>query len=426
MTEAFLQYVWQHKLLDGQLVTTDGHPVVVERAGELNRDAGPDFFDARLVIDGLRWAGNVEVHVKSSDWKAHGHSRDKAYNNVVLHVVYIHDTDIILENGKKVPTVAIADAIPEYVWDNYDSLMNPADNQAIPCASRLPEIPDFLFQMSQDRLMVERIERKSGDVQRILEESKGSWEQACYWLTAHYFGAKTNAFPFELLAKTTPMGVVAKIKDKPSRIEALYFGQAGLLETDFTDDYPKAMQQEYKYLCAAYGLKPIAGHLWKFFRLRPASFPTLRISQFSNLIYKSSNLFSKLLEAQSVKSLRILLDVDTSDYWRTHYTFDKETPIRPKSLGKSLVDTIIINAWIPLLFEYGVLHGEERYKEQAFALLQQLPPEKNHITRLWAEAGIVPKNAAESQAVIQRYNEYCSQKKCLDCQLAFRLIKTKK
>ena len=211
MTEAFLQYVWQHKLLEGQLVTTDGHPVVVERAGELNRDAGPDFFDARLVIDGLRWAGNVEVHVKSSDWKAHGHSRDKAYNNVVLHVVYIHDTDIILENGKKVPTVAIADAIPEYVWDNYDSLMNPADNQAIPCASRLPEIPDFLFQMSQDRLMVERIERKSGDVQRILEESKGSWEQACYWLTAHYFGAKTNAFPFELLAKTTPMGVVAKI-----------------------------------------------------------------------------------------------------------------------------------------------------------------------------------------------------------------------
>ena len=253
MTEAFLQYVWQHKLLEGQLVTTDGHPVVVERAGELNRDAGPDFFDARLVVNGLRWAGNVEVHIKSSDWNAHGHSRDKAYNNVVLHVVYIHDADIILESGKKVPTVAIADAIPEYVWDNYDSLMNPADNQAIPCASRLPEIPDFLFQLSQDRLMVERIERKSGDVQRILEESKGSWEQACYWLTAHYFGAKTNAFPFELLAKTTPMGVVAKIKDKPSRIEALYFGQAGLLETDFTDDYPKAMQQEYKYLCAAYG-----------------------------------------------------------------------------------------------------------------------------------------------------------------------------
>ncbi len=426
MTEAFLQYVWQHRLLEGQLVTTDGQSVVVERAGELNRDAGPDFFDARLVVDGLRWAGNVEVHIKSSDWNAHGHSRDKAYNNVVLHVVYTHDTDIVLENGKKVATLAIAGAIPDYVWDNYDSLMNPADNQAIPCADRLPEIPDFLFQMSQDRLMVERIERKSGDVQRILKESKGSWEQACYWLTAHYFGAKTNAFPLELLAKTTPMGIVAKIKDKPFRIEALYFGQAGLLDKDFADDYPKSMQQEYNYLRAAYGLTPIGGHLWRFFRLRPASFPTLRISQFSNLIYKSSNLFSKLLEAQDVKSLRALLDVDTSDYWRTHYTFDKEAPASHKSLGKSLVDTIIINAWIPLLFEYGVLHGEERCKEQAFALLQQLPPEKNHITRLWTEAGIVPKNAAESQAVIQRYNEYCCQKKCLDCQLAFRLIKTKK
>lgn len=426
MTEAFLQYVWQHRLLEGPLVTTEGLPVVVERPGELNRDAGPDFLDSRLVIGGLHWAGNVEVHTRASDWNQHGHSDDKAYNNVILHVVYIYDADIILENGKKVQTLDISQSLPQYVWDNYDSLMNPADDTQIPCASRLKDIPDFLYHLSQDRLLVERIERKSGDVERILKESKGSWEQACYWLTAHYFGGKTNAFAFELLAKVTPMRIVAKIKDNPFRVEALYMGQAGLLDGDFNDEYPKKLQREYNYLSAAYQLTPMEGHLWKFFRVRPPSFPTLRISQFSDLMSKSSNLFSKMLDAEDAGSVSKLFVVQASEYWQSHYNFDKETERSSKSLGKSLINTIIINAWIPLLYEYGVAHGTEMYKERAFNLLQQLPPEDNRITRLWKSAGIKIGNAAESQSVIQRYTEYCSRKKCLDCQLAFRIMKTKK
>lgn len=426
MTEAFLQYVWQHRLLEGPLVTTEGLPVVVERPGELNRDAGPDFLDSRLVIGGLHWAGNVEVHTRASDWNQHRHSDDKAYNNVILHVVYIYDADIILENGKKVQTLDISQSLPQYVWDNYDSLMNPADDTQIPCASRLKDIPDFLYHLSQDRLLVERIERKSGDVERILKESKGSWEQACYWLTAHYFGGKTNAFAFELLAKVTPMRIVAKIKDNPFRVEALYMGQAGLLDGDFNDEYPKKLQREYKYLSAAYQLTPMEGHLWKFFRVRPSSFPTLRISQFSDLMSKSSNLFSKMLDAEDAGTVSKLFVVQASEYWQSHYNFDKDTERRSKSLGKSLINTIIINAWIPLLYEYGVSHGAEMYKERAFNLLQQLPPEDNRITRLWESAGIKIGNAAESQSVIQRYTEYCSRKKCLDCQLAFRIMKTKK
>lgn len=426
MTEAFLQYVWQHRLLEGPLVTTEGLPVVVERPGELNRDAGPDFLDSRLVIGGLHWAGNVEVHTRASDWNQHGHSDDKAYNNVILHVVYIYDADIILENSKKVQTLDISQSLPQYVWDNYDSLMNPADDTQIPCASRLKDIPDFLYHLSQDRLLVERIERKSGDVERILKESKGSWEEACYWLTAHYFGGKTNAFAFELLAKVTPMRIVAKIKDNPFRVEALYMGQAGLLDGDFNDEYPKKLQREYKYLSAAYQLTPMEGHLWKFFRVRPSSFPTLRISQFSDLMSKSSNLFSKMLDAEDAGTVSKLFVVQASEYWHSHYNFDKETEHSPKSLGKSLINTIIINAWIPLLYEYGVAHGAEMYKERAFNLLQQLPPEDNRITRLWESAGIKIGNAAESQSVIQRYTEYCSRKKCLDCQLAFRIMKTKK
>ena len=426
MTEAFLQYVWQHRLLEGPLVTTEGLPVVVERPGELNRDAGPDFLDSRLVIGGLHWAGNVEVHTRASDWNQHGHSDDKAYNNVILHVVYIYDADIVLENGKKVQTLDISQSLPQYVWDNYDSLMNPADDTQIPCASRLKDIPDFLYHLSQDRLLVERIERKSGDVERILKESKGSWEQACYWLTAHYFGGKTNAFAFELLAKVTPMRIVAKIKDNSFRVEALYMGQAGLLDGDFNDEYPKKLQREYKYLSAAYQLTPMEGHLWKFFRVRPSSFPTLRISQFSDLMSKSSNLFSKMLDAEDASTVSKLFVVQASEYWQSHYNFDKETERSSKSLGKSLINTIIINAWIPLLYEYGVAHGAEMYKERAFNLLQQLPPEDNRITRLWESAGIKIGNAAESQSVIQRYTEYCSRKKCLDCQLAFRIMKTKK
>ncbi|MCR4828119.1 MAG: DUF2851 family protein [Bacteroidales bacterium] len=423
MTEAFLQYVWQHKLLEGALTTVDGLSVVVERPGELNRDAGPDFSDARLVIGGVSWAGNVEVHVSASDWLLHKHSEDRHYDNVILHVVYIHDADITLPNGYRVPTLPIASAIPDKVWNSYDQLMNPVEHKEIPCAPRLKEIPDFLFQLGQDRMIVERMEGKTANVNRLLDESKGHWEQACYWLVAHYFGGKVNAFPFELLAKLTPLTVLAKIKDNAFRVEALLMGQAGLLEGDFGEDYPLALQREYQYLHKAYKLTPLQPHLWKFFRLRPSSFPTLRISQFANLLAQSNNLFSKMLDANDVDTLRALFDVSASDYWTTHYRFDSPTPARTKRLGPSMVDSLIINAWVPLLFDYGEQHGDQRRKDLALTLLQQLPPEKNRIVQMWADEGVHPANAAESQALLQRYNGYCKDKRCLDCQLAFKLIK---
>lgn len=395
--------------------------MVVERAGELNRDAGPDFFDARVTIDGIRWAGNVEIHVRASDWKAHHHSEDKKYNNVILHVVYIHDADVVLENGKTVATVAVADNIPEHVWENYEELMS--SEESIACSSRLERIPDFLMHISQERLTVERMERKTDDARRLLDEARGSWEKACYWLTARYFGGKTNAFAFELLAKKTPMTIVAKKKDNPFRIESLYFGQAGLLEGDFDDEYPRAMQREYSYLRAAYNLRPMDGHLWKFLRLYPASFPTLRISQFACLMAWSHGLFSKLLESRDVRELRLLFDVETSDYWQTHYIYDNESRVRSRKLGKMAIDRLLINAWAPLLFEYGVMHDDQSRKDQAFALLRQLPAERNKIISLWENAGVKPSNAAESQALIELYNEYCMKKRCLECQLGGRVLK---
>jgi len=424
MTEAFLQYIWQHKMLDGNLTTSDGLPLVVERPGELNRDAGPDFFDARIRVGEVRWAGNVEVHVRASDWKQHGHSADAAYNNVILHVVYINDSDIRLQNGKRVPTVVVADAVPQGAWERYEELMNPAEDDAIGCRPRLKEIPDFLLQVNTERMLVERMERKSQQVLRLLDESKGNWEQTCYWLTAHYFGSKINAVPFELLAKRTPMAVAAKFRDNPFRVEALYMGQAGLLDGDFDDEYPRALQREYDYLQVAYKLSPMEKHLWKFFRLRPYSFPTIRVSQFAQLISQSSNLFSKMLDAADIQTLRKLLEVRASDYWTAHYTFDTPAAAAPKRLGSGVVDVLIINAWVPLLFQYGLVHDDVTRKEQAFELLRQLPAENNNIVRRWRAAGIVPQHAADTQALIQCYDEYCRRKRCLDCQLAFRLIKT--
>ncbi len=421
MTEAFLQYVWQHKLLEGTLRTSEGLPVIVERPGELNSDAGPDFFAARLLLEGVHWVANGDIHVRAGDWKQHGHSRDKNYNTVVLHVVYEADCDIVLENGEKVPMLCIKENIPVGLWEQAEQLLHPAVPIEIPCLPRLGEVPGFIFEGLEERLALERLERKSYDVKRLLDDSLNSWETVCYWLTARYFGGKLNGFAFEMLAKMTPLRILAKIKNNPFRVEALLMGQAGLLEGTFVDDYPNKLKKEYDYLRVAYKLNPMSGHLWKFFRLRPVSFPTLRICQLANLISRSSNLFSHLMEATNVETLRCLFAVSASDYWSNHYNFDKPSPERPKEGGEAFADTLIINAWVPLLFEYGVYHDMQRCKERAVQILMQLPAENNKLTRLWGR-NYRPNNAAQSQALIQLYNEHCRKQDCLHCQVGYQLL----
>lgn len=423
MNEAFLQYVWQHQLLDNRLVTTQGLPVIVEKPGDLNRDAGPDFYNARVTIDQVRWAGTVEVHVKSSDWAAHHHSQDKNYNNVVLHVVYEHDAEVLTEEGRQLPVIELRRFIPEVVWNNYETLINAPAPIDIACAAHLQQMPSFVLHSYLDRLTVERVQRKSETVNRLLQECKGNWEQCCYWLIAHYFGGSLNAFPFELLAKSTDIKLLARWKDNPTRIEALLMGQAGLLDECFQDDYPRQLQLDYETLRKGAKLTPISGYLWKFFRIRPSSFPTLRISQFAQLVSQSSNLFSKLLETTDAKTLICFFDVQTSPYWSTHYKFDTLSSPRTKSVGKSLACNIIINAWVPLLFEYGVQHDSQQYKDQAISILQQIAPEQNYIVKRWSSEGVVPENAAQSQALIQLYNEYCHGRNCLQCSVGYHFLK---
>lgn len=422
MTEAFLQYVWQHQLLEGELHTTDGQPIVVERAGVLNRDAGPDFFDAHVKIGETLWAGNVEVHVKSSDWNLHRHSTNHAYDNVVLHVVFENDTAVTLQNCHTLATLDLSQYIPDAIWANYDALIDPPEPRTIPCMDHLGEIPKPLINGYLERLVLERIEQKSATVRRLLEESHGNWEQCCYWLMAHYFGGKINSFPFELLAKSTDQNLLARWHDKPQRIEALLMGQAGLLDGYFNDEYPRQLQNDYAALRQGAGLTPIAGYLWKFFRLRPYGYPTLRISQFAQLVCRSRNLFSHLLETPDASELQRFFGVAASPYWNDHYQFDKLSPGKTKQVGRNFVDVLIINAWVPLLFEYGNQHGMQQYKDQAVDILQQLPPECNKIVRLWSNIGIKADNAAQSQALIQLFNNHCDQHDCLHCQIGYKII----
>lgn len=424
MTEDFLHYVWQHQLLAGGLTTTDGQPVVVLRAGDHNQDAGPDFFNARVRIGDIEWSGNVEIHVKSSAWNAHRHSHDAAYNNVILHVVYEHDCEIKLQNGKVPPTLEVSHWLHPSLVANYDALTAPQSSASLPCGKHVSEVPHFVIGTFLERLMVERLEAKSAVVRRMLEESHGGWEDVCYWLIARYFGGKINALAFELLAKATDQRFLARWKDAPQRVEAILMGQAGLLDGYFEDDYPRTLQADYGALRTGAGLEPIGGYLWKFYRLRPSSFPTIRISQFAHLISESANLFATLLPMTDAASVVKHFCQSASSYWDSHYQFDKVSrTASSKRIGRTQAETIVINAWIPLLFVYGSAHGQQHYKDQALDLLSQLPAEDNAVIRRWRKDGIDAANAAESQALLQLDSSYCQRRDCLACRIGFNILK---
>ena len=422
INESFLQYLWQHRLLEGSFFTTDGQPVSIDHPGFLNRDAGPDFSQARIRIGQTIWVGNVEIHIRASDWNRHCHSLNRAFDNVVLHVVYENDSPVTLQNGHPLPTLQIKNHIPQPVWDNYTALINPPAPSPVPCADKLPSLSPHYIHTALERLLLERIEQKCDNVRRLLAASHGDWEQCAYILLAHYFGGKVNAFPFELLAQSTPQTLLARWSDRPVRIEALLMGQAGFLSGYFEDDFPRQLQSDYEALRQGAGLNPLSAHMWRFFRLRPYGFPTIRISQFAQVICRSHNLFSHLLESTSPLQLRQLFDVAASPYWDNHYRFDVPSPGSPKRLGSSFIDRLIINAWAPLLYEYGNAHSLQHYKDRAVDVLMQLPPEQNNVLSKWKKAGIDARSAAESQALLQLHQNYCSQHLCLNCQIGYKII----
>lgn len=422
MNEEFLHYVWKFQLFhQQQLTTTTSESLDIIKSGSHNTDAGPDFFNARIRLNTTEWAGNIEVHVNASDWKKHFHQNDKAYNNVILHVVYEANEIIYRNTGEPIPTLELKGKIPQKHYNNYLQFKNSKD--WIPCQKQIEKVPELVVNGMLDRLLLERLERKATTIIDTLKLNNNNWEETFYRHLARNFGFKTNAEPFELLAKALPLVYLGKHKNNLLQIEALFFGQAGLLEKHFNDKYLQALQNEYVFLKHKFNLQPIDAHLWKFLRLRPANFPTIRIAQFANLIYNSTHLFSKILETENLEKLQSLLNTNVSDYWQSHYTFDKLSVEKPKHLGEDAINTILINSIVPFLFVYGKLKNEEKYIDRSIQFLEQTRGENNVIIKKWKTLKFSVKTAHSTQALLQLKNEYCNNKKCLHCSIGNYLLK---
>ncbi len=422
MTEDFLHYIWKFKLFAIlEFTSTEGEKIEIIKSGEHNTDAGPDFFNGKIKIGKTIWAGNIEVHVNASDWNKHNHSNNKAFDNIILHVVYNADEIIKRKNGEPIPTLEIKNAFDKKLYSNYLNFKSSKD--WIPCAKQIQKATDIVLNSTIDKLLVERLGRKSETITKSLILNKNNWEETFYHHLARNFGFKTNAEPFELLAKSIPLNVLAKHKNSLLQIEALLFGQAGFLDEHYNDKYLLSLQNEYILLKHKFKLKPIDKHLWKFLRLYPANFPTIRIAQFANLVFNSSHLFSKIIETENIDVIKKLLNANTSEYWETHYKFDVISRKKIKNLGSQSVDIILINTIIPFLFIYGKQMSDEKYIERALLFLEKTKGEKNSITKNWDLLKVPIKSAYQTQALLQLKNEYCSNKKCLQCTIGNYLLK---
>jgi len=414
MKEDFLYYLWRTKRFDlNELKTTSGDEITIQNGGELNHDAGPDFLNARIKIGDTLWAGNVEMHLKSSDWISHKHHQDPAYDNVILHVVLEEDQTIVRNCGEQISCLELRKRVPPKISKIYNKLLQ--NGHWIPCQHLIHKVPEITRNLWLDRLLVERLEIKISEMEKSLALNQNNWEETFYQFLARNFGMKINAEPFEQLAKSIPLITLSRHKSNLLKLEALLFGQAGLLERDFNDNYPKKLQKEYQFLKQKYQLQAINGVSWKLLRLRPANFPTIRIAQFATLIHQSVHLFSKILVAKNAKEIENMFDVKISNYWQTHYVFDKPSIKRNKSFGKTAVHLLIINTIAPFLFLYGKKKGDERYKEKALQLLEELKPEKNNIMDKWKSLGFEATSAYQSQALLHLKNNYCKAKKCMSC-----------
>lgn len=420
MNEALLQFIWQHSLYNhAGLQTVSGEPVTVIYSGRINRDAGPDFLEAKVKVGQTILVGNVELHSRSSDWLRHGHQNDTAYQNLIMHAVYENDVQEVAANT---PTIVLKGHIPEKVMETYAGLIKTTNK--LPCAGQHTSVKEITKESWLSRLLAERWEQKLSDWNVLLENSAEDWRNLLYWRMAANFGFKTNAAPFLMLAQSLPLNIPTRHKDNLLQLEALFFGQAGMLNGDFIDDYPRELQREYDYLKKKYKLKQIPDGLWKFLRMRPVNFPSIRVAQFAALVHKSLHLFSQIIETHSVKEISPLLEVKASSYWDTHFRFDVvQEQKAPKTLGKSSIENIIVNTIAPIQFLYAARQDTAILQERALLLLENVPAEENAITRLWEENSWSAANAAQSQALLQLYNNYCSKKRCLECTIGLNIIR---
>ena len=428
--EQLLQYVWKHKILPLEcLETTDGKALEIIDPGLHNRNAGPDFFNAKLRIGNTMWVGNVEIHEHSKDWFRHGHDSDPAYDNVVLHVVEDVDCDVTNSRGEFIPQIKLC--VPVTVTLNYKELLN-ADAYP-PCYRIVPELSRLTVHSWMAALQTERLERKTLDIARRAERANGSWEDAYFITLARNYGFGINGDAFEQWAYNVPLNQVAHHRDDIFQIEAIFLGQAGLLDIDaipakyqkeaMNDGYFNRLKNEYKYLAHKFSLTPINRTMWKFLRLRPQNFPHIRISQLATLYHERKTSLSQLVECMNVDEMRRMLSTHVTEYWITHYTFGAESASNSKSMSPFSINLLMINTAIPMLFAYGRHTCDDTLCDRAFDMLEQLKAEDNHIIRMWKECGLKVATAGDSQALSQLKNEYCDRKDCLRCRFGYEYLK---
>ena len=418
--EQLLHYVWKHKIFPlKELKTTTGQQVEVIDTGLANTDAGPDFFNAKLKLDGVLWIGNIEIHERSSDWFKHGHHADAGYNSVILHIASEIDTEISRSNGERIPQIQLI--CPEAVRTNYKELLE--TDSYPPCYRIIPSLPPFTAHSWMTALQMERFEQKATLLNERLKRCQGNWEDAFFITLARNFGFGLNGDAFETWAHRLPFRAVDKHRNDLFQIEAIFFGQAGILEDSDGDGYYLRLKKEYTYLQHKFGLIPMDASLWRFLRLRPANFPHIRIAQLACLYHRAYGLLSRIMETETLQGVRDILKGGTSEYWLTHYTFGGSSPSRPKTLSNTSLDLLIINTVVTFLYAYGLHKGNRVLCARAGSFLEELKAEKNYITRMWEQCGMKASNAADSQALIQLKKEYCDKKKCLYCRIGYEYLK---
>lgn len=420
--EQLLHYVWKHKIFPlKELKTTTGQQVEVIDTGLANTDAGPDFFNAKLKLDGVLWIGNIEIHERSSDWFKHGHHADAGYNSVILHIASEIDTEISRSNGERIPQIQLI--CPEAVRTNYKELLE--TDSYPPCYRIIPSLPPFTAHSWMTALQMERFEQKVTLLNERLKRCQGNWEDAFFITLARNFGFGLNGDAFETWAHRLPFRAVDKHRNDLFQIEAIFFGQAGILEDSDGDGYYLRLKKEYTYLQHKFGLIPMDASLWRFLRLRPANFPHIRIAQLACLYHRAYGLLSRIMETETLQGVRDILKGGTSEYWLTHYTFGGSSPSRPKTLSNTSLDLLIINTVVTFLYAYGLHKGNRVLCARAGSFLEELKAENNYITRMWEQCGMKASNAADSQALIQLKKEYCDKKKCLYCRIGYEYLKRK-
>ncbi len=420
MKEDLLQFIWKFKYFNSdRLITIDGDEVRIIHQGTHNFDQGPDFLNAKIQINDTVWAGNVEIHLYSKQWDQHRHQIDERYKNVILHVVWKHDGDTLDCNGNKLPTIELHDRVSKLLLEKYRTMMEKEQGQKgffIPCENLLHVVDDLRWSTWKSRLVAERLENKTEKVFRVLEHAGNNWEEAMWRLVAANFGGKMNGQLFQGIAETVPQRIIGRHRNQIVTVEAILFGQAGLLEGSFGDPYPKMLQKEYRFYQKKYQLQKTDGTVC-FARMRPANFPTVRLAQLASLVCSSSHLFSKLMEFESVAEVVDCLKAVPNDYWLYHFRQDDEASELPKEkpLGKQMIENVMINTVCPILFAYGIFHKDEKQKEKAMDWLENLSAEKNVITKGFERLGVKNKSAFDSQALIQLKNFYCDKRRCLEC-----------